>query len=110
MIRLLAIPGHGPSNLLIVRRAASELSGQWVPIDADSWKLYPNPATLTVKLEADGDWESYKVVDVQGRVVAEGGQFANQLNINTAALPNGLYRLVVIGREMARSMAFQILR
>lgn len=74
---------------------------------ANSFSLYPNPATATTTLKWDGSTEAPKeitLVNNRGEVVKSvtlntTNQGDNQLEINLSALPNGFYLLKIDGEK-----------
>lgn len=72
--------------------------------------LYPNPAQNQLTIETPNAWESYKVVDMQGRTVLAGGHFSRKFDLSTELLTNGLYRLMIFGKAGGQSGTFQILK
>lgn len=88
---------------------SSESEPEYTSKSTGFW-IFPNPVQNSVTLEANGEWESYRVVDMQGKVVEAGSWFSNRLNINTSGLPNGLYRILAFGKKKAKSGGFQVLK
>ncbi len=61
-------------------------------------------------LQTNGEWEGYKILDVQGRLLSEGKGFKHNLHLQTKVLPNGLYRIILAGKKETKSANFQILK
>lgn len=59
--------------------------------------LYPNPTDEILHLESEIDLESYKLFDLQGRIVQKGSLKTPQLNLSK--LGNGLYILQITTRN-----------
>jgi hypothetical protein len=61
-------------------------------------------------LQTNGEWEGYKILDVQGRLLSEGKGFKHNLHLQTKVFPNGLYRIILAAKKETRSANFQILK
>ncbi|NUO02428.1 MAG: T9SS type A sorting domain-containing protein [Saprospiraceae bacterium] len=68
--------------------------------------LYPNPANeqLSVRLPKDKAAAAIRLLDLNGRVVLEQQQVAEQVNLDCKALPAGLYTVQVIFEDRSQSV------
>ena len=73
-------------------------------------KVVPNPGQNRIVVQTNSNWEKFIILDVKGRVVAEGKGFKKEFLLPTEKLPNGLYRVILSNRKETKSANFQILK
>lgn len=74
----------------------NELPGQTVT------QVFPNPATNQVSIEYSGtpfENYSFEILDQLGRIVVSENQFKSAFNVNTKALPIGIYTYRFLGNS-----------
>lgn len=85
---------HGNSDLYIFKLSAPLTS--IIPIQNNmSLKVYPNPTKDYIQLSNDSEISSYRLVDIQGRLITSQLNFSNQLEIDIRSIANGEYFLIV---------------
>lgn len=60
---------------------------------AESLKVYPNPATDMLNINAGVEISNARLYSVSGQLVFESNDNANEMQINTSGIPSGLYLL-----------------
>lgn len=63
-------------------------------IEKSELKIYPNPVSDVVYISNDQNWENYRILDLNGRIIKEGGVNADA-GITVKTLPNGHYVISV---------------
>lgn len=79
-------------------------------VDADGFKIYPNPADQVLNMEMPiASKESIQIVDITGKVVSEFEGESTVLNHDIRFLNNGMYHLVFNqnGRKISKKFVVQ---
>jgi len=66
---------------------------------AESLKVYPNPATDILNINAGVEISNAKLYNISGQLVYESTGNANEMRINTSAIPSGLYLLNITTKQ-----------
>ncbi len=69
------------------------------PAWAADLKLYPNPASQWLRVEAPAAVEQYRLYDLQGRLLQSAWRQGEQLRVDVSQLAAGLYQLQLIGAD-----------
>lgn len=69
-------------------------------------RLYPNPASNLINLEGVDLPAGYLIIDISGRLIANGTCFSREEGISVQNMPDGLYFLVVQKRGQVFSLPF----
>jgi hypothetical protein len=70
------------------------------PITKNSIKIYPNPVQNELTLQLDNNvFESYKIVDLTGKTVANGKISGSESVISVNSISKGMYILQLIGEN-----------
>lgn len=80
------------------------LSSQYSIQTKVNFSIYPNPTSSTLNISAEIKFQSYKIVDMQGKVLDSGK--LNNGSIDVSALRQGLHYLVVETKEGIVSKKF----
>lgn len=71
------------------------------PIDL---QLYPNPSSGIIHFQSQkGNFSSIKVFDQLGRILDEQNIYPNQTSIDLHALPDGIYYVKFLGKEISQT-------
>lgn len=60
-------------------------------IQGATYRIYPNPANQSLRLEQDEVIGTYQIYAADGRLIASGYEASNQLNLSSTAWANGVY-------------------
>ncbi|RYY53725.1 MAG: T9SS type A sorting domain-containing protein [Chitinophagaceae bacterium] len=71
---------------------------------ADGPSVYPNPATTSINVKGYQLFNTWKITDIQGRVIRQGKVSANAITV--ASLNTGVYFLVLEGNPGKNSIRF----
>ena len=101
--------GNGPNVIKEFRPASVDGVESWR--EDRGMDLFPNPATSRVTFEVSDTWQNatYRIVDLGGRVMAE-GTLQPGIQLDVAAWPTGSYLLHATsprGKHMSRLLSVQ---
>lgn len=85
-----------PCNLAVVVEDVDDVVGVEEQKQHNSAKVYPNPAGRVITVESDKPLRSFRIHDMNGRVVSAGSLDGTNRNfVDVGSLPSGLYMLQV---------------
>jgi len=73
-------------------------------IISNGLRIFPNPATDMVYIQADNEIRMVRMINYAGQVISESLVRANETSINTSALRSGIYFLQI---ETAQGMMIE---
>jgi hypothetical protein len=106
------VAGNNPSccRIAIENAIKEDQSDQEKIIYPTFLNAFPNPAQTSLTIQTNKTWQSYKIMDTQGRILETGGAFEKELQLQTSSFPNGLYRMVLFGDSESKTVSFQIIK
>jgi hypothetical protein len=64
-------------------------------LDSNGSKVYPNPFTELLTIDASAPIHKLKMTDLQGKVIFEMSPLQNHLDLDLKTLPNGIFMLEI---------------